>query len=613
MRVLYLHQYFNTPEMPGGTRSYELARRLVSAGHEVDMITSQWQTKKSDKKTWFQTNESGINVHWLPLPYSNKMSYRNRIKVFFKFALLAGPKARSIGADVVFATSTPLTIILPAIYAAKKNDIPLIFEVRDLWPEIPIAVGALKNPLAIFTSRLLERFAYRKSTHIIALSPGIKTGITTTGYPETQVTMIPNSSDLDLFDVDRQAGLEVRRQHKWLGQRPLVAYTGTLGLVNGLEYLVRLAKATLAINPEIRFVVIGSGREENKVRHKAEQSGVLGVNFFMVPDIPKHEIPKWLSAADIATSLFIDLEALWANSANKFFDALAAGKPIAINYGGWQANLIQEANAGLVLTANDPTSSAKVLAKAVTDKHWLATAGESARRLAVDHFDRDKLASKLEKVLSRAFQPKKAHTSRFQKTIKRAMDLVLAIAGLLLAAPFTIVVALIIRISLGSPVIFRQTRPGLHKTPFTIYKFRTMISTLDKNDDLLPDKERLTRLGIFLRNHSLDEIPEFFNVIKGDMSLVGPRPLLTSYLERYTSEQQRRHQVKPGITGWAQINGRNALSWPDKFKLDLWYVDNCSLWLDIKILLMTLIKVLRKEGINAQQHATMPEFKGDNS
>ena len=139
-----------------------------------------------------------------------------------------------------------------------------------------------------------------------------------------------------------------------------------------------------------------------------------------------------------------------------------------------------------------------------------------------------------------------------------------------------------------------------------------MISTRDKDSDLLPDKERLTRLGIFLRNHSLDEIPEFLNVIKGDMSLVGPRPLLTSYLERYTPEQQRRHQVKPGITGWVQINGRNALSWPDKFKLDLWYVDNRSVWLDIKILLITLVKVLRKEGISAHQHATMPEFEGEN-
>lgn len=391
MRILYLHQYFNTPEMPGGTRSYELARRLVSAGHEVDMITSQWQTK-SDKKTWFQTSENGINVHWLPLPYSNHMSYRDRIKAFFKFALLAGPKARSIGGDVVFATSTPLTIALPAIYAAKINNVPLVFEVRDLWPEIPIAIGTLKNPIAIFASRRLERFAYRKSTHIIALSPGIKAGITTTGYPETQVTMIPNGCDLDLFSVGRQPGLGMRQQHKWLNQRPLVVYAGTLGLVNGVDYLARLAKAVLPINPEIRFLVIGTGREEARVRQSAAQLGVLDVNFFMIPDIPKHEIPKWLSAADISTSFFIDLKALWANSANKFFDALAAGKPIAINYGGWQAKLIKEANAGLVLTANDPTSSAVVLAKAVTDKRWLAAAGKAAKKLAADHFDRDKLA-----------------------------------------------------------------------------------------------------------------------------------------------------------------------------------------------------------------------------
>ncbi|MCK4267848.1 MAG: sugar transferase [Actinomycetia bacterium] len=196
--------------------------------------------------------------------------------------------------------------------------------------------------------------------------------------------------------------------------------------------------------------------------------------------------------------------------------------------------------------------------------------------------------------------------------IKRSIDLVLATLGLLLTAPITIVVALIIRMSMGSPVIFRQTRSGLHVAPFTIYKFRTMASSRNKNDDLLPDEERLTSFGKFIRNYSLDELPTFLNVIKGDMSLVGPRPLLTAYLQRYTPEQQRRHQVKPGITGWAQINGRNTISWSDKFKLDVWYVDNRSLKLDIKIMWITLIKVLKQEGISAQQHATMPEFRGDN-
>jgi lipopolysaccharide/colanic/teichoic acid biosynthesis glycosyltransferase len=163
---------------------------------------------------------------------------------------------------------------------------------------------------------------------------------------------------------------------------------------------------------------------------------------------------------------------------------------------------------------------------------------------------------------------------------------------------------------LGKPVLFRQVRPGLNGKPFVMYKFRTMTEERDAEGRLLPDEKRLTPFGCFLREYSLDELPEFFNVLRGEMSLVGPRPLRMEYLDRYTPEQARRHEVKPGITGWAQVNGRNALPWEEKFKLDVWYVDNWTIWLDLKILWLTLVKVLRREGISAHGHATMPEFKG---
>lgn len=197
--------------------------------------------------------------------------------------------------------------------------------------------------------------------------------------------------------------------------------------------------------------------------------------------------------------------------------------------------------------------------------------------------------------------------------IKRAMDVVLSAILLLLLSPVMILIALFVYINLGSPVVFKQLRPGLHGKPFYIYKFRTMKDLRDEKGNLLPDEQRLTRFGAFLRSTSLDELPELVNVLKGDMSLVGPRPLLMEYLDRYTPEQARRHEVKPGITGWAQINGRNAISWEEKFKLDVWYVDNWSIWLDFKILFITLLKVLKREGISAEGHVTMPEFKGVNT
>lgn len=194
--------------------------------------------------------------------------------------------------------------------------------------------------------------------------------------------------------------------------------------------------------------------------------------------------------------------------------------------------------------------------------------------------------------------------------MKRLTDIIGALAGLVLLAPVMLVIALLIRRYMGSPVLFRQTRPGLHGRPFRMVKFRTMRNAVDAHGNPLPDAERLPRLGRFLRACSLDELPELWNVLIGDMSLVGPRPLLMEYLPLYSPDQARRHEVRPGVTGWAQVNGRNAIKWDEKFALDVWYVDNRSLWLDLKIIWLTILKVVRREGISATGEATMPKFTG---
>lgn len=194
--------------------------------------------------------------------------------------------------------------------------------------------------------------------------------------------------------------------------------------------------------------------------------------------------------------------------------------------------------------------------------------------------------------------------------IKRSLDILISLCALLLLFPFLTFIVTALLISLGKPLFFTQDRPGLNGRIFKMIKFRTMTDRRDSEGKLLPDSERMTRVGAFLRSTSLDELPELVNVLRGDMSVVGPRPLLEEYLELYTSEQARRHEVRPGITGWAQINGRNAISWEEKFKLDVWYVDNQSLWLDLKILLLTLKKVLVREGISAEGEATMNRFEG---
>ncbi len=198
----------------------------------------------------------------------------------------------------------------------------------------------------------------------------------------------------------------------------------------------------------------------------------------------------------------------------------------------------------------------------------------------------------------------------YERFLKRPFDIISSAAFLIIFSWLYLIIAILVRIHLGSPVIFKQERPGKNEKIFTIYKFRTMTNKRDKNGKLLPDVQRLTKFGRFLRSTSLDELPEVFNILKGDMSIVGPRPLLVQYCERYNKEQHRRHEVRPGLTGWAQVNGRNALTWEDKFKYDVWYVDHISFMLDVKIILMTVSKVLRREGISSETSVTMEEFKG---
>ncbi len=241
MRILYLHQYFNTPAMAGSTRSYEIGRRLVSAGHTVEMITSARES--SAGSGWFITDEAGMRVHWLPVPYSNHMSYGARIAAFARFALGAAQRAASLAGDVVFATSTPLTIALPAAWAARRLGVPMVFEVRDLWPEVPIAMGALRDPVSRFAAHRLERFAYTRSARVVALSPGMADGVAKTGYPRERIAVVPNAADLDVFQRDVSHGLAWRRRLGIEENKLLVAYMGTLGRANAVTYLVEVAEA----------------------------------------------------------------------------------------------------------------------------------------------------------------------------------------------------------------------------------------------------------------------------------------------------------------------------------------------------------------------------------
>ncbi len=406
MRILYLHQYFVPPDAPGGTRSYEFARRWVQRGHEVTLVTSSAMMPKGsfDPDRITEIDVSGIRVVVLPVPYGNEMGYARRMLAFGQFAAQAAGQVVRHAADVVFATSTPLTIAVPGLLARALRGMPMVFEVRDLWPELPIAIGALRNPVARGLARGLEWAAYHGSAEVVALSPGMADGVAALGIPRDRISVIPNSCDIDAFAVE-DADVEAfrrRRLPELKPGQPLVLYGGTFGKINDAGWLVDVAAQMRDVAPEVRFVLAGGGAENTIIAERAKDRGVLGRNLWMLPAIAKNEMPALLGCATVATSLFMPLPQMWNNSANKFFDALAAGKPVAINYGGWQAELLDSTGAGIRLPQADPRAAAHQLGALVRSPERLARCAEAAARIARQRFDRDQLALQLEAVLERA-------------------------------------------------------------------------------------------------------------------------------------------------------------------------------------------------------------------
>jgi glycosyltransferase involved in cell wall biosynthesis len=402
MKILYLHQYFITPDSAGGTRSYEMARRLVAAGHEVHMITSDGQGNFSGSG-WRETNEAGIHVHWSKVRYSNHMGFARRLIAFSNFALKSTVKAIMLKGDIIFATSTPLTIAFPALLASSWNHLPFVFEVRDMWPDVPIAIGAVRNRILKRLARWLELTTYKRSAHIIALAPGMREDIIAKGIPAEKVSVIPNGCDLDVFSAISESA-SPRHQHAWLCERKLVIYAGTVGRANGVDYLVRLAREVAVIDPEIRFVVFGGGREWEAVYKLAHKLGIIDRNFFMFASLPKKQIASWLRAADVHVALMRGPRSYLKDAVNnKFFDALAAGKPIANNFDGWQSRIAEEAGVGLIIDPEDIPAAAQCLVEKLHDEEWLRQIPGRARELAEGRFSRDRLALQLEAVLTAAW------------------------------------------------------------------------------------------------------------------------------------------------------------------------------------------------------------------
>lgn len=390
MRITYIHQHFVLPGEPGGSRPYEFARRMAAAGHEVTMICGR--DEAMDKTV------DGIHVRRLAIPYRNEMSKRERIVSFFNFLVRASAVAARVPADVIYASSTPLTVAVPGIVAKFTQRAPLVAEIRDLWPEVPIKLGYLNNPVVIFLAKQLEKAFYAASSEVVALSPSMADGVKEVA-PKKRVTVIPNASDFERFDVPAEQRAAFRREQGW-GDDVVAVYAGGFGMSYQLEWLVDLAAQLRRDGVEnVRFVLLGQGSDSDALYQRAENAG-LDADAMFLGRQPKEDVAKYVSAADIALSPLRDDPCLEGNSLNKVFDAMAASRPVVFNHGGWLEEAATEHDAGWRLSRDIPTA-AKRFAEIISDRDEMRAAGQRNRELGEKRFARDSLYNQLIEVLNR--------------------------------------------------------------------------------------------------------------------------------------------------------------------------------------------------------------------
>ncbi len=378
MKLLYIVQYFDLPENSSGTRAYDLASSFVKRGVEVTVVTSYGGGENDPQ--WKYLERDGIKIHKMNCPYSNTMGFMQRMKAFTRFMRCAAKKAQTIDCDIVLATSTPLSIGYPALVMHRKKHKPYVFEVRDVWPGVPIAMGYFKNKLAQKVLYAFEKRIYQKAAAIVPLSTGMDENIKQR-YPNNKSVVIPNISEINRFAyTEKTVDITVPNGKK------VLLYAGTFGNVNGVGYIIDMAAHTLRYDPDVWYYLVGSGKEKTKNIQQAKNLGVLNKNVFVFNPVKKTDLPYLYSIATVGSSFVIDLPALWNNSANKFFDTLAAHRPMVINHEGWQADTIRKYNCGYVMPPKVSDEAAKAFVEYMNNEALLKEQGENAFTIAKEQF-----------------------------------------------------------------------------------------------------------------------------------------------------------------------------------------------------------------------------------
>jgi sugar transferase EpsL len=594
LHVLLIDPDFRTREDAGVTRFADFARHLAESGHRVTILA---RTRKRDRSFVHE----GVTV--TSVDATAPAFGRPDVKGAGGFAAAIMSRVWEFkDVDAVVTTDRPIRLLPLMTMFARWRGIPLILDVMHGAPKPAALTATLGEKCRRAIARAFYRLGTSAAKHITTVTPALKTDLVSEGLAESKITV-----SLLGCDTRTQASDELPPRLASLlpegGHRPFLVFAGTMSEGRGLERVLDIV-AAMADEP-LAFVFCGDGPARAALEAHAKTRGILNTSAVFTGPVSRAELQTLLRGA-IAALADCSPDA----RGGFLLDALAASKPLVLLGHGWQRDLVEGRGAGVSLPIADPAAAAHDLTDFLIDGDGLRRAGQQAGALASGRFNLDRVCAEFRNLVQDtvAQDPREAVLRRRSLRAKRALDVSVALVGLIALSPLLFIITVAIWVKMGSPIFFTQQRTGLHGRFFKLIKFRTMSAAKSGDGKLLGDGARLTPLGRFLRRTSLDELPELVNVVRGDMSLVGPRPLLPEYLPYYDSEQRRRHDVKPGLTGWAQVNGRNALSWEERFKLDVWYVDHLGFALDLKILAKTVWVALRGAGISADDHATMPRF-----
>jgi lipopolysaccharide/colanic/teichoic acid biosynthesis glycosyltransferase/glycosyltransferase involved in cell wall biosynthesis len=604
MRILFLTQYYPPETGAAPLRAYHFATKLAGRGHEVTVLTGMPNHPSGRKQQEFRwklgasERLDGVRVIRSYLFATPRKTFLTRMLNQISFAVSAfvrgcfTPKC-----DVILITSPPLFLGVSGWLLGHVKGAPYVLDVRDYWPHAAVALGQLTSKRVIRLAERMELFLYAHAAWIVAVTPGMRRLMVKRGIPGHRVVLIPNGADTDCFtpaenDVGRVAN------GKWT-----VLYSGTHGLVHGMEMILDAAEL-LVDDERIRFVMVGDGVAKDALVADAQRRKLSNMEF--LPSQQPESLAERIRNSDVCIATTTGGSFSEGTVPVKMFDYMACGKPVVAAVAGDARTIMAEADGGVIVAPGDSAALASTLLRLLEDKDERSRLGKSGHEYVRWSYSRQHLAGRMNDLLERVVRRERilgGGRMEFRRylTAKYLIDAALASLSLIVMSPVLALTALLVKIDSRGPVIYRQRRIGIYSQEFTIYKFRTMhVHTPELATDLLAPTihDYTTRIGRLLRRLSFDELPNLWNILMGDMSIVGPRPALYNQYDLIDERRKVGGDVmRPGLTGWAQINGRDSITQSEKVRLDEFYARNCSLALDLGIVIGTLRTVSRTEDV----------------